>query len=90
MEEEQKRAAEERVTIVNMVLQPRSLERLQNIKIVDAEKYFRIESLLVGLFKSGRVRGKLEDQEFVKLMSSAEGEREQKVIYSRRAGALDL
>lgn len=81
---------EENISILHIVLEPRSLARLRNIKIVDAEKYSRVETLLANCFKSGRIAAKLADEDFVKILSSLDLPKKSEVIYSRRASDLDF
>ncbi len=57
--------------VMRQILTPEARERLNRLKMTRADLVNQIESQLILLAKSGRVRGKIDDAQLKKLLSKA-------------------
>ncbi len=58
-------------SVMRQILTPEARERLNRLKMTRADLVNQIESQLILLAKSGRVRGKIDDAQLKKLLSKA-------------------
>ena len=58
-------------SVIRQILTPEARERLNRLKMTRADLVNQIESQLILLAKSGRVRGKIDDAQLKKLLSKA-------------------
>ncbi|OAG29712.1 programmed cell death protein 5 [Nematocida displodere] len=85
--ENKKNVGDQIDVIINYLLSKPSLERLANIKIVDLERYYKIEAILLNLYQQRSEP--LDEAKFLLILQSTE-QKQKRLIYSRRSGILDL
>lgn len=87
-QEESKRDLGERVReLISRLLSISSLERLHNIKMVDTERYYRIENMLLTAHQSGAPA--VSDEDFLHMLQQTE-KKKKHVVYNRKSSILDL
>ena len=76
--------AQKKLLLKNLV-EPKSYERLMNVRLANPELYDQLISLLAYLFKSGQVKGKIGEAQVLQLLSKLSGgRREPTITVSRR------
>ncbi|CAD8062841.1 unnamed protein product [Paramecium primaurelia] len=73
-------------SILTQILTPEAKQRLANIKLVKPEKAELIEVQLCQWAKQGKITNQLSEDELIKLLEAAEGQKKQetKVTFQRR------
>lgn len=86
--QEAKREMGERIReITSRLLSTSSLERLLNIKMVDTERYYKIENMLLTAHQNGALT--VSDADFLLMLQQTEKKKKQ-VVYNRKSSILDL
>ncbi len=82
---------EQRRLILKQILSDEASERLSNIRLVKPEKARQVEGLVINAAQSGRMSGKLSDEELKDLLLkvSEQTQRQTKVTIARRRRAFD-
>ncbi|KAI5181425.1 programmed cell death protein 5 [Nematocida sp. AWRm80] len=86
-EESKKKQTERIVEAMKQALSEESFQRLSNIKIVDLERYYKIEGIIIGLLQKGCY--KIEDNEFLQILKSTEKQKKSFVYKSLSLSDLD-
>ncbi|KAI5188516.1 programmed cell death protein 5 [Nematocida sp. AWRm77] len=87
-EASEKKEVGERISdVISYLLSKESFERLQNIKMVDMERYYQIEKILLDVYRRGAQS--IDSAQFLSILQSTE-KKKSTIIYSRRASTLDL
>ena len=75
--------------LIQMILEPKSLERLERIRIMDKKRAGEIENCVIdGFKKTGRT---ISDDGFVQMLGVIEDKRDKtNVVYRRRRNDADL
>lgn len=75
--------------LVRMILEPRSVERLDRIRIASKERAHEIENKVIAIFNSNGAA--LSDASFVEIVSEFENNRDKtSVVFQRRKKGTDL
>ncbi|ODM18433.1 hypothetical protein SI65_06304 [Aspergillus cristatus] len=95
-QEEQKRAmeSERRSAILNQILEPEAIDRLNRIRLVKESRAADIESRLIMLAQTGQLRQKVTEEQLKDLLNAIsenqrKAEEESKIVISRRKGGWD-
>jgi programmed cell death protein 5 len=95
-QEEQKRAmeSERRSAILNQILEPEAVDRLNRIRLVKESRAADIESRLIMLAQTGQLRQKVTEEQLKDLLNAIsenqrKAEEESKIVISRRKGGWD-
>lgn len=83
--------AERRSAILNQILEPEAVDRLNRIRLVKEESYVvNVEEQLSQLARSGRLQQKITDEQLKQMLSvTRKTEEEQKLVVNRRKGGWD-
>lgn len=75
--------------LIRMILEPKSMERLDRIRISNKEKAEKIEQQVLETFQASRTR--VNDHQFVELVQSIDRQKAKtQVVYQRRRNDADL
>lgn len=95
-QEEQKRQmeAERRSAILNQILEPEAVDRLNRIRLVKESRAADIESRLIMLAQTGQLRQKVTEEQLKDLLNAIsenqrKNEEENKIVINRRKGGWD-
>ncbi|EYE96199.1 DNA-binding protein [Aspergillus ruber CBS 135680] len=95
-QEDQKRAieGERRSAILNQILEPEAVDRLNRIRLVKESRAADIESRLIMLAQTGQLRQKVTEEQLKDLLNAIsenqrKAEEESKIVISRRKGGWD-
>lgn len=82
---------EQRRMMLKQILSNEASERLSRVKLVKPEKAHQVESYIIDAARSGRLPGKVNEDQLKDLLQqvSAQTEQRTKVTISRRRGAFD-
>lgn len=84
---DKKETGERIAVIISQLLSKDSFERLLNIKLVDMERYYQIEAILLDRYRRGGQA--VDTPQFLQILHSTEKQKST-VTYSRRSSTLDL
>ena len=87
VEELQKRQVEEsqKRAIMRQLLDDSAFSRLSNIRLANQDLYNQLVMLLMRLYQSGTVRGKISEKQLVELLTRLSGQkRETKIQFMRK------
>lgn len=77
--------------IISYILASDAFERFKRIQTYHKQKSEKIEAILVNLYYSGRIKAQINDEDFVKIVQSAEEEKNDvKIKIDRRKRDFDL
>ncbi len=76
-EEQQKQQAEQQIeSMLKRFLSPEAKARLKNVKLVNEQLYWNVVQQLLVLARSGRLQGKISDEQAKKILKSLSQKRE--------------
>lgn len=86
--------AERRSAILNQILEPEAVDRLNRIRLVKESRAADIESRLIMLAQTGQLRQKVTEEQLKDLLNAIsenqrKAEEESKIVISRRKGGWD-
>ncbi|KAI9851428.1 MAG: hypothetical protein M1824_002706 [Vezdaea acicularis] len=87
-EQRQEQEAEARKSILNQILLPDAIDRLNRIRLVKESRAVEVENRLITLARSGQLRQKVTEEQLKELLGAvAENSRdEERIVVSRRKG----
>ncbi|KXL45586.1 hypothetical protein M433DRAFT_64590 [Acidomyces richmondensis BFW] len=91
-DEQKKREAEVRTSILSQILDPAAADRLGRIRLVKASRAEDVENRLIMLARSGQLRNRVTEEQLKELLnavSEQSQEAESKVTVQRRKGGWD-
>lgn len=88
------RTAERRSAILNQILEPEAVDRLNRIRLVKESRAADIESRLIMLAQTGQLRQKVTEEQLKDLLNAIsenqrKNEEENKIVINRRKGGWD-
>ncbi|BCR91599.1 DNA-binding protein [Aspergillus chevalieri] len=86
--------SERRSAILNQILEPEAVDRLNRIRLVKESRAADIESRLIMLAQTGQLRQKVTEEQLKDLLNAIsenqrKAEEESKIVISRRKGGWD-
>ncbi len=81
LEQQQLEAEKQIEPLMRKLLDEKARERLNNVRLVNKERYFQVAQSIIYLFNAGKIKGKLSEAELKELLSrlSKAGEKEFKI-----------
>ena len=64
---------------LKMLLEPEAKARLSNVKLVNKELYIKAAQFLLYMVKSGKVKGKIDEQQLKELLKKLSEKREMQI-----------
>ena len=87
--ENKEQVEERRQTLLTQILEPEARARLTRLSLVKPEKSKGMEELLLGLAMRGQLRGRVSEEELIRLMKGDEDKKEVPRVVVKRAAMMD-
>lgn len=65
---------------LRQILEPSAKERLSNIKIVNPEQYYKIAQLILQMYESGKINGRIDDETLKQVLYKVQPRKEINII----------
>ncbi len=80
---------EQMKTVLKHVLDDKAYERAMNVRLSSPELYQQVVALLAQLYRSNQLKGKVQDEQFKKLLERVTGTRHEPTIAFKKKGGHD-
>lgn len=70
--------------VLKKLVEPSAYERLMNVRLSNPELYDQVLAILIQLYRSGRLGGKVSEKEVLSILSKLTKRRETRITFKRK------
>jgi programmed cell death protein 5 len=68
--QKQMQAMQQLENLLRQLLTPNAKSRLSNVKIANPDKYYKVANIIIQMYQSGQIDGKVDEEMLISLLQS--------------------